>query len=175
MTSATSINVNIYELYLIYSISISIIQIKNDIKGYKRLINIANFLMANLVAPNIRKVENILLFFENIYELDIAEYSIPIIRIPMNKAYIENSLKKGILSFNSISYFHTKLNIEVIAISCDNEINITIEKTILPFISFEAYPIVELYTIKTFYFYLTYRQYLCKNYYTSLFQYRYYL
>ena len=107
--------------------------------------------------------------------IDIAEYSTPIINIPINKAYIENSLKKGIFSFNNISYFHTKLNIEVTAISCDNEINIIIEKTILPLISFEAYPIVELYTIKTFYFYLTYRQYLCKNYYTSLFQYRYYL
>ena len=34
-----------------------------------------------------------------------------------------------------------------------SKINIIIEKTILPLISFEAYPIVELYTIKTFYFF----------------------
>lgn len=152
ITSDTSIKVSIYELYLKYKINISIIQIKNDIKIYKRLINIDNFLIASLVAPNMRKVENILLFLENIYELDIAEYSIPIINIAINRAYIENSLKKGIFSFNNISYFHTKLNIEVTVISCDNEINIIIEKIMLPLISFEAYPIVELYTIKNLLF-----------------------
>ena len=89
----------------------------NDIVGYNKLISIANFFMANFVAPNIRSVENILLFLENIYELDITENSTPIINNTISKAYIENSLKNGILSFNSISYFHIKLNIEAIVIS----------------------------------------------------------
>lgn len=124
----------------------------NDIIGYIKLINKDNFLIADLLAPNIRNVENILLFFENIYELDIQEYNILIIKIKVNKAYIENSLKKGILSLSSISYFHTKANIEIIVISCDNEINIIIEKIRLPLIILEAYPIVKLYTVKTFYF-----------------------
>ena len=57
-------------LYLIYKIKSSIMHIKRDIRGYKKLNTLYNILTSDLFEPNILKVENILLFLEKIYMLD---------------------------------------------------------------------------------------------------------
>ncbi len=84
-TSDISILSKIGRLYLTYKIAISIIHIRKDIKGYKKLNIVYNFLTANLVEPNILKVENILPFFEKIYILKMEGNNKAEIKIKINK------------------------------------------------------------------------------------------
>lgn len=84
-TSDISIFAKIGSLYLIYKIAISIMHINKDIKAYKKLNIVYNFLTANLVEPNILKTENILLFFEKIYTLEIDANNKDNIAIKINK------------------------------------------------------------------------------------------
>lgn len=85
ITSDISILSKIGLLYLIYKIAISIAHIIKDIKVYKKLNIVYNFLTANLVEPNILKVENILPFFEKINTLEIDANNKDSIAIKINK------------------------------------------------------------------------------------------
>lgn len=125
---------------------ISIRAMIKEIRGYKKLKAKDNLLIDNLVAPNIRKVENIRLFLEKIYMVVIIEIKSAKINKTIRREYIEKALKNGIFSFNKISYFHIKAKIEVIVINCDISTKIILEKTIFPLIILNAYPIIELYT-----------------------------